>query len=199
MRGNLGFRTALVMTLLFAWSCTHSGPYVWANRIPSRSAKETLIQVGDLVRVTVLRQEQLNVTTRVRPDGRIPLALVSDVEVAGVTPQGAADRIQVALVGFVVEPQVMVGVEERAPTRVAVLGQVTRPGMFDLDASQGVLHALSMAGGLTDLADDEQIFVLRTERDRTVRVRFTLEMLRRGEGSGQRFGFQPGDVLMVEQ
>jgi len=194
-------RLILTMTaaLFLATACAHSGGYVWADRFPNRTANDTAIHVGDLVRVTVLRQEQLPVTTRVRPDGRIPFALVTDVEIAGSTPAAAATRIQAALEGFVVSPQVLVGVEERAAERVAVLGQVTKPGMFELDSSQGVLHALAMAGGLTELADEEKIFVIRTERGMTTRVRFSLDMLRRGEGSAQRFSFQPGDVLMVEE
>ncbi len=189
----------LATAILALTSCVLTGPYVWADRFPNRTANDAIIHVGDMVRVTVLRQEQLSITTRVRPDGRIPMALVTDVEVAGTTPSLAAARIQQALEGFVVSPQVLVGLEERAPVRIAVLGQVAKPGMFDLDASQGVLHALAMAGDVTEFASDDRIFVLRTTNGKTVRIRFSLEMLRRGEGAGQRFSFQPGDVLMVEE
>lgn len=188
-----------MLGLLVCWSCAHAGGYVWGDRFPDRSSSDAIIRVGDLVRVAVSNQDQLSTSTRVRPDGRIPIPLINDVEVAGVTPSAAALRIQAALEGFVVAPEVRVGVEERAATRVAVLGQVVRPGMFELESSHGVLHALALAGGLTELADDERIYVLRSDRKGTVRIRFSMDMLRRGEGSGKRFSFEPGDVVMVDE
>ncbi|MBI5493979.1 MAG: polysaccharide biosynthesis/export family protein [Deltaproteobacteria bacterium] len=185
--------------VLLACACAHGGSFVWADRVPDRRVDEMVIRHGDLVRVTVAQQDQLGVTARVRPDGRITMPLLTDVEVAGLTPPAAAARIQAALEGFVVSPRVTVGVEERAPVRVAVLGAVTRPGMYDLDGSQGVLHALASAGGLTELADDGGIFVLRPNGSQMQRVRFSLALLTRGEGVGHRFAFQPGDVVLVEE
>jgi len=190
----------LVALLLSTAGCAHggTGPYVWANTLPDRNANDAVIRTGDLVRVSVARQEQLSVTTRVRADGRIAIPLLSDVEIAGNTPNEAAARIQDALHGFVVDPEVVVGVEERVPVKVAVLGQVNKPGMYELDVNQGVLHALAYAGGLTETADEERIFVLRHDGARMLRVRFSVALLTRGEGVGHRFSFQPGDVVMVE-
>lgn len=192
-------RVAAALAAVVVGGCTHAGAYTWADDGPQPGAEGAVIRAGDLVRVDVAQQEALSRSARVRPDGRIALPLVTEVDVAGLTPPAAAARIRGALDGYVVDAGVTVGVEERAPVRVAVMGRVARPGMYELDPSLGVLHALALAGGPTDEADDDGIYVLRRGPGGSARYRFALGRLQRGEGRGSLFTLAPGDAVIVEE
>jgi len=120
--------------------------------------KETLlIGPGDLIQVDVLDTPEMEQQARVTDDGKVPLAYVGDVEVKGKTPADAAGEIRQLLISknIMKNPQVTVRVEEYATQDVSILGQVHTPGSYPLTTPQPVLRVLSLAGGVTDLADRE--------------------------------------------
>ena len=114
-----------------------------------------LIGPGDLLRITVLRESELDQHTRVLDSGVITLALAGDVVVQGLTPAEAAARIAAKYRDgkFLLHPEVSVFVEEYSAEPVTVLGEVGHPGALHLAAPRTLIDVLSLAGGLTAIAD----------------------------------------------
>jgi polysaccharide biosynthesis/export protein len=119
------------------------------------SSESLLIGRGDLLRVTIFREPDLEQKMRVKDSGEIDLNLAGAVKVAGLTPGDAAKVIaQVYVDGkFLNHPQVAVLIEEYATQNVSVLGQVKNPGAVPLTTPRSLLDVLSLAGGLTEIAD----------------------------------------------
>lgn len=159
---------------------------------------------GDVIGVRVWNQEANSIDrTRVREDGKISLPFLNDVEVAGAAPAELARRLEVKLKTFIVNPVVTVVIHERRPLRVSILGQVARPGTYDLDVNAGVLQALAAAGGLTPFAEKDGVFVLRSgywaDTDTApARIRFRTVDLQTGRAPAALFRMRPGDVVVVE-
>ena len=122
----------------------------------SSAQKESLlIGPGDMVQVNVVDTPEMEQQTRVMDTGTIPLAYLGDVRIAGETPSAAAATIRDLLIAkeIMKHPQVTVRVEEYATEDVSVLGQVHTPGSYPITTAQSILKVLSLAGGLTDMAD----------------------------------------------
>ncbi len=158
------------------------------------------VSPGDVLGVRVLNQEAMSqARARVRDDGRISLPFLQDVRVAGETPGAIARQLEAKLTSYVVNPVVTVTVEEVRPLRVPVIGQVTRPGVYDLERGAGVLPALAAAGGLTDFAHRDAVYVLRPDRaGAPMRIRFTFAALTRAERAAASFALRQGDTVVVE-
>jgi len=125
---------------------------------PAAAQKESLlIGPGDLIQVDVLDTPEMEQQVRVMDDGSASLAYVGNVQVGGKTPAAAADTIRLLLISKNVmkHPQVTVRVQEYSTQDVSVLGQVRTPGAYPLTTPQPVLRVLSLAGGVTDMADRE--------------------------------------------
>ncbi len=158
------------------------------------------ISPGDVLQVRVFQQEAMSARVKVRGDGKVSLPLVNDVLAAGKSPGALAAELQVRLKDFINTPVVTVSLEESRPVVVSVLGEVIRPGVVTLEAGSGVLQALAASGGLTDFAHRDGLFVLRRMPAQIApkRLRFTWEILSRGEGPAARFTLLPGDVVVAE-
>lgn len=192
-----------LLFVLFAAGCSSAGSFVWVQDLPRQSAVgngEYVIRTGDVVSVRMVSQDGLTTHARVRPDGRIALPLLGDVEVRGVRPSALQKELEARFKPYFVAPSVTVNVDEFAPRQITVLGEVMHPGVFPLDArGAGVAQALAEAGGFTDYADRARIFVLRSGESRAQeRIRFTYDAVSRGESAAGLFVLQPGDVVVVE-
>ncbi len=177
--------------------CGSSGHYVWVDDLPEAQRGDVYrISTGDVLNVRVYNQESLSTHARVRSDGRIAVPFIGDVEVAGKTPAVVGREIEAKLKTYVVNPSVTVTVEESQPTKVSVLGEVAHPGIYTVDRSSGVLQALAAAGGFTDFASRQSIFVVR--RAPTQRIRFSYNALLDGDKRADRFRLRTGDVVVVE-
>lgn len=205
-RASVRFAVLAVLTLPFA-SCRHSDPggYIWAEdarQSPQADAGYVIVQ-GDIVSVRVWNQDALSTTrARVRTDGKISVPLLQDVQVVDSTPDQAARLIATKLKSFVASPVVTVTVDEMSPLRVTVVGEVVKPGRYDLEAGAGVLDALAAAGGFTAFASPDGIYVLRRGyytdgRQERARIRFRYDLLTRG-GRAASFRLLPGDVVVCE-
>lgn len=195
------FRVALA-ALFLALSSTACGTpdrYVWFQSLPegAQGARpEYLIDFNDPLDVRVYNEERLSSRARVRSDGRITLPLVGEVVAVGKTPNNLALDIQQRLTKYLNAPTVTVAVEEVRPINVAVLGEVTHPGVFTVTPGSGMLQALALAGGFTDFADRDTIFLVRTSQ--RTKIRFTLRSLLAHDGKAASFPLVNGDVIAVE-
>jgi polysaccharide export outer membrane protein len=121
-----------------------------------RAQNETLlIERGDLLHLQVYDTPEMEQHARVTDSGTIPFSFLGTVSVSGLTPAQAAEQIEHRLVaaGVMLHPEVTVRVEVYATQNASVMGQVQKPGSYEIDTGRKVVEVLAMAGGLTDVAD----------------------------------------------
>jgi polysaccharide biosynthesis/export protein len=123
-------------------------------RLPAQN-ESLLIGPGDLLHIQVYDTPEMEQHARVMDGGTIPVSFLGSVSVSGMTPEQAAEQIQHRLVaaGVMLHPQVTVRVEAYATQNVSVMGQVQKPGSYEIDTARKVVEVLALAGGLTDVAD----------------------------------------------
>jgi polysaccharide export outer membrane protein len=163
---------------------------------PAQDA-EYKIGAQDVLRIDVWKEPEISRTAPVRPDGRISLPLINDVQAAGLTAAQLAAVIADGLRKYITNPQVTVGVTEINSRRVYVTGEVTRPGAFPLLPNMTVLQALSSSGGFSQFAKLKRIYVLRTEDGKQVKHPFNYKEVVSGKKPELNIPLQPGDVIVV--
>jgi polysaccharide export outer membrane protein len=191
--------STLTLTLLLGLpACAATGPFVWVDAVPASASTSGDVTVadGDTVNVRVFNQEPLSTREKVRSDGKIALPVVGEIMARGKRPMQLAAEIQDKLKSVVVAPSVTVIVEQSAELKVSVVGEVKNSGVFQLEPGANVLHALAAAGGLSDYADGDKVFVVRKALPQRVRFRFA--DLRSADAKSVGFTLQPGDVVVVE-
>jgi polysaccharide biosynthesis/export protein len=153
----------------------------------------------DVLQISVWNNDKLSRTVPVRPDGMISLALLNDVAAAGLTPMELRELLMKKLADFVPSPEVSVVVTEVHSPKISVIGQVLKPGRFDLRSSATVVDALAMAGGLTEFAARSRILVLRPDSHspKLQKIRFDYDGLKASNGDQTNFYLRAGDVVLV--
>jgi polysaccharide export outer membrane protein len=200
-RLELGVR--VVMAIAALGGCASTGEYVWVTALPPTEISavhgaEYVIVEGDVLAVRVVGQDSASATTRVRSDGRISLPLIGDVIARGHTPTTLARDIEARLKPFIVVPSVSVAVQETQAAKVSIVGEVVHPGVYVLGDDAHLLQALALAGGTTDFAASDKIFVLRATATAPIRIRFTWRRLTHGDLPDSQFTLRGGDTVVVE-
>ncbi len=175
-----------------------TGASVWVSEVPASAdtAGDVVIHDGDTVTVRVFNQDPLSTKEKVRPDGKIVIPAVGEIMVRGKRPAVLGKEVEDKLKAILQAPSVTISVEQNTQMNVAVVGEVKNSGIFQLEPTANVLNALAAAGGLTDYADNEKIFVIR--KGMPQRVRFKFNDLRGAEARAIGFVLRPGDVVVVE-
>jgi polysaccharide export outer membrane protein len=194
---SFSIRVLLGISLAFAlFACADKRPYIWGAKLPPSSARARPLGVGDKVQVLVSGQEAMSGEFEVRPGGEIVIPVVGRFAVAGKDPDLVAQQLAQHLSGVLANPRVAV-VPTLRRTSVSVIGEVDSPGSYELRDGDGLLAALARAGGLSEFADSDSIFVLR--RDASARrIRFRYTDLTGSDPSSTRFELRDGDVIVVE-
>lgn len=163
------------------------------------AAEDPAYKIGpqDVLRIDVWREDQLTRTVPVRPDGMISLPLLNDVQAAGLTAMQLGNTITEGLKRYINNPLVTVSVTEINSRRVYVTGEVTKAGAYALLPHMTVLQALSSSGGFTQFARVKNIYVLRTENGKQVKLPFNYKLAINGKNPEQNIELQPGDVIVV--
>lgn len=181
--------------------CGSTGPYVWYTQLPaaewSSPANDYVIGVGDVLSIKVYMQDNLNGTAKVRRDGRITLPLVGEVTAVGRKPVALAREIEEQLKRFIQQPRVTLSIEQSQPITVTLLGEVARTGALTLEPPVTLVEALAQAGGLTEFADRDKIFVLRRVPTYQ-RIRFTWDALLENKSQAASFTLRTRDIIVVE-
>jgi polysaccharide biosynthesis/export protein len=166
---------------------------------PSPAAADPAYEIGpdDVLNISVWKEPTISNTVPVRPDGKISLPLINDVQAAGLAPSQLAAEISEKLKKFITDPQVTVIVTAVNSQRVYVLGEVTRPGAFPMIPGMTILQLLSDAGGFTAFANRKNIHVVRMENGKQVKYPFNYNDALRGTKPGQNITLQPGDTVVV--
>lgn len=192
-----------VGALAFVSGCSAAiGQFVWSQdylaQSPSSASGTYVVGIGDLISVQVFDNDKVSARGRVRADGKLAMPLIRDLDVAGRTPIQIAGDVEKQLRdgNFVLNPRVNVIIEDVPQVQITVLGAVSRAGNFAMTPGSGLAEALASAGGLTEYAHKDRIFVLR-KLPTPVRIRFTFASLT-DIGPVATFRLQHGDIVVVE-
>jgi polysaccharide biosynthesis/export protein len=149
----------------------------------------------DLLQISVWKNDTLTRTVPVRPDGMISLPLVNDVKAAGLTAVELREVLTKKLAEYIPNPEVSVTVSEIRSIKVSVIGEVAKPGRYDLKSSATVLDVLALAGGFTPYASRSKITILRPDGGATKRIPFNYNKVSAAEQDN--FYVRNGDVVLV--
>ena len=180
-------------------STTSSAPAAAASAREARVvADDRDYKIGpeDVLDISVWKNPELSRTVPVRPDGKISLPLVNDIQAAGLSPSRLREELTRRLSEYVPSPEVAVIVREVHSAKVAVVGAVRTPGRYDVRSPATVLELIALAQGFTDFAARDRIVVLRRAGRGTTRIPFNYRSI--ADGSEQdNFFVQPGDIIVV--
>jgi polysaccharide export outer membrane protein len=181
-----------------AKSAAAPAPPAPAVRPLSAAPTDYVIGPEDVLQVSVWKNETLSRVVPVRPDGKISLPLLHDIQAAGLTAMQLRDKISKALGEFMPNPEVSVIVTDVRSFRVSVMGEVQRPGVLLLRSSTTIMEAIAMAGGFRDFASPSKIVVVRKSASgQTEKIPFNYNRaIRTGENEDNIF-LKTGDVIVV--
>lgn len=175
-----------------------TGPAAAAATAKKSASTDPNYTIGpqDVLDINVWKEDQLTKTVPVRPDGKISLPLLNDIQAAGLTPTQLATQITESLKKYVTDPQVTVIVREINSQRVYLIGEVLRAGAYPLLPGMTVLQALSSAGGFTQFANTKKIYVLRTENGKQEKFPFNYKDALSAK-SDENIVLKAGDQIVV--
>lgn len=159
--------------------------------------KRYLIQPGDVLTISVWKEEGLAQDAIVRPDGFISFPLVGEIEAANHPVSDVRDSIVDRLRKFIPDPVVNVSINQLSGNVIYVIGKVNRPGAFPITRYVDVMQALSMAGGTSTYAAPNKIRILRRKSGKLVSIPFRYGDIEKGENLQQNIVLDAGDVVVV--
>lgn len=155
-----------------------------------------VIGADDTLRIAVWKEPDMSVTLPVRPDGKISMPLLDDVQAAGLTPIELGNSIRDKLKKYVADPRVTVVVTGMNSQRIYVLGEVQHSGAMPLLPNMTMLQALSSAG-FTQFAKVKDIYLLRMQDGQQVKAHFNYKEAIKGRDPQQNYVLKPGDTIVV--
>lgn len=157
-----------------------------------------LIGPDDVLGVLFWREKDLSGDVVVRPDGKITLPLLNDMQAAGLTPEDLRVALTAAAAKYVAEPNVTVVVRQINSRRVFITGQIGKPGPYALTPGLTVMQLIALAGGLTEFADSKNILIMRTENGKPLAYRFNYKEVLDRKRLQQNIELKPGDTVVVK-
>lgn len=161
------------------------------------SQEDYIIGPEDELEIVVWKQAELTRRVVVRPDGKIGIPLLNDVQAAGLTPMQLIADIRRDLKPFVAEPQVVVIVAAAKNPQVSIQGRVARPGLYFLNRPTTVMQLIAQAGGMMEFARREQVAIIRQEGGASVRYLFDYASFLNGSKLEQNLVLKGGDIIVV--
>ncbi len=162
----------------------------------SQGGPEYVIGPEDVLHIAVWKENDLTATLPVRPDGKISLPLLNDVQASGLTPQQLADSVTEKLKKYIADPHVTVVVTAINSKRIYLVGEVTKAGATPMLPNMTVLQALSSAG-MNQFAKTKGIYVLRTVNGKQEKLPVNYRKLVKGQDIEQNYVLQAGDTIVV--
>src|ERR1700722_1009341 len=167
-----------------------------AEAKPVANSPDYVLGSDDQLHITVWKEADLTVTLPVRPDGKISLPLINDIQAAGLTPMELRDSITEKLKKYIADPRVTVVVTAMNSRRVFVSGEVVHTGAMPLLPNMTMLQALA-AAGFTQFANLKGIYVLRMENGKQVKLPFNYRQVIKGNHPEENIMLKPGDTVVV--
>lgn len=151
----------------------------------------------DLVSVFIWKQPDLSTTVMIRPDGKISLPLLGEMQASGKTAMQLQTEIAKQLKQYVVDPKVNVMVKEVNSPAISVLGQVRKPDRYHIRQRITALEAIALAGGFTEFAKRDKVTIIRTRGSEKVRIQVDLKKMVQ-QDRGEAYYLQPLDTVYVQ-
>ena len=151
----------------------------------------------DMLDISVWKEPDLTRAVPVRPDGKISLPLLDDVQAGGLTPAQLRADITQRLKRYFTDPRVTVIVTTIGSQRIYLMGEVTRAGAYPLVPGMTLLQALSSGGGFTQFANTKNIYLLRVENGKQVKHPFNYKDVVNGKNPAQNIVLKAGDTIVV--
>jgi polysaccharide export outer membrane protein len=164
-----------------------------AAKLPS----DYVIGVEDVLGVIFWREKDMSADVVVRPDGKISLPMLNDVPAAGLTPEALAQVVAKAGAKFVRDAGATVMVKEIRSRKIYIIGEIARPGTFQLGSEMTVLQALGEAGGFIEGADKGDVIIVREDGGKERRFKFNYNDVVKGKNPAQNIKLMPGDTIIV--
>jgi polysaccharide biosynthesis/export protein len=164
---------------------------------PSVAPPGYVIGPDDVLTLVFWKDKDLSGDVIVRPDGMISVALINEVQAAGLTPEQLRVKIVEMSSRYLEDPNVVVVVKQINSRKVFITGMVNKIGIFQITSPTTVLQLITMAGGLQEYAKEEHISILRTEKGRQVSYRFNYKDVLNGRKLEQNIQLLPGDTVVV--
>ena len=185
--------------MVIGLSACASGPP--PAQLPLAPAVErTTLAPGDVFQLKIVGEKDLPEEYQVASDGTVDLPYIHTLEVTGLEPQEVARLIRERLIEkqILTDPAVVVSVKEYVSKRVTLLGEVAKPGSFPLSPGLTLIQAVSQAGGLTSIANKEQVHLTRAAKNGTTNT-VVLDIDAITEGNAPDIPLQPGDRIYVKE
>ncbi len=191
----------ILMCMIFILpACNHksvkaSGPN--AGSKPSQSDTGFIIGPADLLEIVVMKEPDLSKTIPVRPDGKILIPLVNEVQAEGKTPVQLQADLEQAFSKFYEQVTVSVLVKEINSYKFSITGKVKTPGTYKMSADTTLLEAISLAGGFAEFASTNNIKVFRKGSENSKPIRIKYSKIISGKDPSQNIIIKPGDTIIV--
>jgi protein involved in polysaccharide export with SLBB domain len=186
--------------MLTMWPLLGCGPQtVGTPATPPAIVVDARLGVGDSFKVRVYGEDELSGQHTVGEDGTILFPFIGRVKAAGMTPEELAETLALQLEeqGYLRRPQVNVLVDEYVSKRVSVFGSVSKPGTFPLVSGLTVVQAVSLAGGLTSIANASEVVITRRSGETMRRITVSITKITRGQASDVLL--EAGDLVFVPE
>ena len=156
-----------------------------------------VIGPDDVLTIVFWREKELSSDVAVRPDGKISLPLLNDVQAAGSTPEQLRVVLSEQAAQFLEEPTVTVVVKQINSRKVYITGNIAKPGPYSLGGPTTVLQLIALAGGVLEYSDSKNIGILRQENGQSMSFRFNYEDVKRRKNLAQNILLKPNDTIVV--
>jgi polysaccharide export outer membrane protein len=188
-----------------AWTVDAQAPQTAMAVAPAASAAaavpvapDYVIGPDDVLSILFWRDKDLSASdVTVRPDGKVTLPLLNDVQASGRTPEQLGDAIREAARKFVEDPNPTVIVKEIKSRRVFITGRIEKPGPYPLNGRTTILQLIAMAGGLREFVDGKNISLMRSDKDKQTVFDFNYQDVVKKRYLHQNIELKPGDVVVV--
>ncbi len=199
MRNAVSVVLALVSGLWLA-SLTEAPAVAQNSAAPAKSdssvavdPKTYVIGSQDVLSIKVWREQDFSGLYTVRPDGKITIPLIGDVQASGLTPERLGEQLKQGLTNYINSPDVSVSLQTVGSKKFFITGEVNRPGEYILAVPTKVFDALSNSGGFKDFANKKKILIIRGAN----RLRFNYQDILRGKNLEQNIFLENGDTVVV--
>ena len=152
---------------------------------------------GDILSISVWKEEGMQLEVLVRPDGEITFPLAGEIKAGGLSTKALSDELVEKLKKYIPHPSVTVSVLKSVSNKIYVIGKVNRPGEYTATGYMDVLQALTMAGGLTPYADSDDIKIIRRTETGNKMQLFDYDEVISGERLDMNIILKAGDTVVV--
>jgi polysaccharide biosynthesis/export protein len=156
-----------------------------------------VIGTDDVLSIVYWKDKDMSSEAQVRPDGRIALPLINDVQAAGLTPEQLREKLTEESKKYMEDANITVVVRQINSRKAFITGEVNKPGPYPLTSPTTVMQLIAMAGGLREYADSKKIVIMRTNNGTPISLQFNYKDVIAGKNLKQNIELKPGDTVVV--